>query len=80
MKTKPELDLITEIYTTVKNLAEDVKDFKQSLDKKAEVAMVSEIKVEIKEIKEKQESLQNKWWFVSGMASVVSWLLNHLIK
>lgn len=73
---KDDFALLKVIASSIETIKDDIKEMKESMKTKVEVGDFKDLKEDVKTLQEKSEALHNKWWFASGIAASVSYVIN----
>ncbi len=77
---KDAFALLKVVASSLETVKDDIREIKESLKGKVEVKDFEELKDRVKETEKESKALHNKWWFASGIATGVSYVINNLVK
>lgn len=77
---KDDFALLKVMASNIETIKEELREMKDAIKSKVSVDELSEVKIRLSKVEEKGESLLHKWWFASGLASAVSYLISHLLR
>lgn len=77
---KDDFALLKVMASNIETIKDELREMKESIKGKVNMDEFSEVKARISKIEDKHDTLTSKWWFASGMATAVSYVISHFVK